>query len=114
MALFPLVFNLSFAQEVEVNPEKNELSWTESVVPESDTLIDSSLRSEWRIWWEEDSSEQAPQNDSLLSSWTEGEGSYTENSQPLRSKFFQKGIQSNEDEELDLLEDDLDEEPKPD
>ena len=118
-------------------PEKND-EVVENLQPEeSEMSIDSSLCSEWEDDTEfvistqsetkveksteqidgetpMDSSSQALQNDPLLSSWTEGEGSYTENSQPLRSKFFQKGIQSNEDEELDLLEDDLDEELKPD
>ena len=79
MALFSLIFNLSLAQEVEVGSEENELSWTDAVVPESDTPIDSSAdASEWQAWSGVDSSEKSPQNDSLLSSWTEGEGSYVE------------------------------------
>ena len=83
MALFPLAFNLSFAQEVEVSTEETESFWTETVVPEGDTSMDSQQAgqasaeaSEWQAWSEVDSSEKSPQNDSLLSSWTEGEGSY--------------------------------------
>jgi len=114
LALFPIIFNLSFAQEVEVSTEESELLWTETVVPESDISMDSSLSSEWQEDAEQplspsdssphreqnseiedfspdrgsgeaegvnndtpmDSSSQAPQNDTLLLSWTEGEGSY--------------------------------------
>ena len=48
LALFPLIFNLSIAQEVEVNTENFEIFWTETVVLESNTSVDSSLRSEWQ------------------------------------------------------------------
>ena len=47
LAIFPLIFNLSIAQEVEVNTENFEIFWTETVVLESNTSVDSSLRSEW-------------------------------------------------------------------
>ena len=47
LALFPLVFNLSFAQEVEVDSEEIDSSLTEVVIPENDISMDSSLCSEW-------------------------------------------------------------------
>ena len=48
MALFPLAFNLSFAQEVEVSTEEIESSWTEVVIPEKDISMSFSLCSEWQ------------------------------------------------------------------
>jgi len=48
LALFPLAFNLSFAQEVEVSSEETEPSLTEVVIPENDISMDSSLCSEWQ------------------------------------------------------------------
>ena len=79
MALFPLVFNLSFAQEVEVGTDETEENLLNSTESPTDSLLiveETWNVSEWQVWSEMDSSEQAPQNDSLLSSWTEGEGSY--------------------------------------
>ena len=100
LEIFPLIFNLSFAQELYVNIENDEqISSTplyqerqnvqeneeiSSLIKEGDhevvedlknTPMDSSLRSEWQIWNEVDSSSQAPQNDtdiqdfSLSSEW---------------------------------------------
>jgi hypothetical protein len=48
LALFPLAFNLSFAQEVEVSTEEIESSWTEVVIPEKDISMSFSLCSEWQ------------------------------------------------------------------
>jgi len=101
LAIFPLFFNLSFAQEVEVgsgddeeisqiSPDpslsRGEQNLSSFPLDKGDTALaegiwdvdnevvedlDSSLRSEWQIWSQVDSSSLAPQNDSLMSSWTE-------------------------------------------
>ena len=82
LAIFPLVFNFSIAQEAEVNTEgfeENEQISIDSSEPHPDPLLLGEGTwnvLEWQVLSEVDSSELAPQNDSLLSSWTEGEGSY--------------------------------------
>ena len=68
LALFHLAFNLSFAQEVEVNTNessfwtsKNEVKNLRWEVDEQD-IQDSSLRPEWQTWSELNSLEQIIQN----------------------------------------------------